>query len=164
MYKTLKNFAAAGAVAAVALMSGQAMAASATGDASVTIATPIAVSQSTALSFGTVAVGATGGTVVLDHASATTVTGDVSKLGGTIASGAFLVTGLASQNFTVTVPASTTLTSGANSMTTTLTTDTASGSIGGSGTTFHVGGTLTVAGGQATGTYNGTYSVTVNYN
>ena len=162
MYRTLKHLAAVGAVAAVALMGGQAMAATGTGTASVTVATPLVVTHSADLSFGTIAAGVTTGTVSVDAAGSRTATG-VTLLGGTPSAGAFHVTGETGQAFNVSVSTPVSLVSGANSMSAALSVTPATDTVSGSGNTVNVSGTLSVGANQPGGTYNATYTVTVNY-
>jgi hypothetical protein len=79
----------------------------------------------------------------------------------------FTVAGLASAGYSITLPASTTLTSGGNNMTVNTFTSNPSGTgtLSGGGTqTLSVGGTLQVGASQPTGTYSGSFNVTVTYN
>jgi len=108
------------------------------------------------------------GTVVMTPAGARSATGGTT-LGnaGGAAAAAFNVTGQGNATYSITLPASTTVTSGANSMTVDTFTSNPSGtgtlSAGGS-QALTVGATLHVGASQATGTYTGTFSVTVTYN
>lgn len=134
MNTTMKKFAAVAVVAlSGAAISGDAMAGSDTGNASATIATPISVSETTALAFGTILAGASSSTIVIDNAGARTVgSGDTLSSGGnTMAIGSF--------------------------------TNNSGGSLSGGTDSFNVGATLTVGASQAAGSYSGTYTVTVNY-
>jgi hypothetical protein len=157
MKKILSTIIASGLI----FTSVQAHAGSTTGSATATVIPDVTVSQTAPLSFGTFAPGSTGGTVKIDS-SGTTVTGSVQKIvNGT--RGAFGVQGGKNATYTIGVPSTVTLTSGSNSMDATLTAP-ASGVLNSSGNgSFNVDGTITVAGNQAAGTYNGTYTVTVNY-
>lgn len=145
-------------VAATLFGASLAHAASATGTASATVLAPIAISQATALDFGTFASGATAGTVT----SAGTASGGVTLIEKGAPAG-FKVTGSASRNFTITVPASVTLTSGASSMTASLSAPTSSTLDALGKKDIAVTGTLSVAANQAAGNYNGTYTITANY-
>ena len=80
-------------------------------------------------------------------------------------SGKFTVTGLAGSTYKLTVPESTTIANGSNSMTIALTKSASStgNTLSGGTSTFYVGGTLSVGATQATGNYSGTYTVTVAY-
>jgi len=146
--------------------SGAAHAASVTASASATIATPIAISQTTAMNFGTVVASAATGTAVLATNSALTVTGGVQALGGTPAAAAFSVTGQSGATFAITLPTTATLTSGANTMSlgTFAHSAGATPTLTGGSSAFNVGATLSVGANQAAGAYSGTYAVTVNYN
>ena len=87
-------------------------------------------------------------------------------LGGTPAASSFDVTGEPGQVYSITLPSSATLTSGANTMTVdTFTHDSgATPSLVAGSDTFNVGATLNVGAAQAAGSYSGTFAVTVNYN
>jgi hypothetical protein len=160
---TMKKIGVLGAVMAAALLSGQAQAAnSVSAGASVEIAAPIAITQDTALAFGNIGPSAASGTVTISTAGAKSVTGGVTDLGGSAAAGEFTVTGASGASYSVTVPASVSLTGPGTAMTATLTDD-ASGTLTGGSETFNVGATLSVGANQATGSYSGTYTVSVDY-
>ncbi len=149
--------------------------------AAATIVTVIAMSKTYDLDFGNLAVTTVAGTCILAPVAGNnptrTVTGGVTlpAFHGTPRAAEFIVTGVPSQLFTINIPsANLTITSGANTMTVnTYTTDqtvvTAGtswyGTFGASGTTFHVGATVTVAANQPAGLYQNTtgFPVTVNY-
>ncbi len=107
------------------------------------------------------------GTVVVSPASAKTVTGGAFDFGGVHQPADFQVkTQTAGESYSCTLPGSITLTSGGNTMTVDTYTDDAGATptlVGGSDT-FNVGATLHVGATQVSGTYSGTFSVTVNYN
>lgn len=157
----------ASAVALTTLVfSGGANAASVTSTASATIATPIAISQTSAMSFGTVTASAAAGTAVLSTAGGLTATGGAGSLGGTISAAAFNVTGSSGATFSISLPATATLSSGASSMSVSgfnhdagVTPTLASGTAN-----FSVGATLNINANQVAGAYSGTYAVTTNYN
>ena len=157
------------ALAAALTVSGAtgAMAADATGTANATIAAAITIAQTTQMSFGSVSPSATqAGTVVL-AAAGTTTDSNVTRLSGaSAAAGTFTVEGANSATYAVTLPSTAvTRTSGANSMTATTFTTNATGTLSGSGSeVFGVGATLNVGAAQASGSYSGNYTVTVNYN
>ena len=142
--------------------------ASATGNGSATVITPIAISETTALGFGDFAAG-TGGTVVIATDGSRTATGDVS-LSSTDAGAqaVFAVTGEAGYTYAITLPAgSATLDDGSgNTMSVgTWTSDpSGTGTLTGGAENVNVGATITVGSGQTPGTYTGTYTVTVDYN
>lgn len=148
--------------------SGAAHAASSvTASASATIATPIAISQTAALDFGSVSASAAAGTAVLSTTGTLSVTGGVGALGGVPSAAAFNVSGQAGAAYAITLPTSASLASGANSMTITGFSHNAGltpALTAGSASNFNVGATLNIAAGQIAGAYSGTYAVTVNYN
>ncbi len=139
---------------------------SATKTAKVTIFAPISISSSGDMDFGTMLTTGTAGTVTVTPAGARSSV-DVDLFAGTPAAASFDVTGRVGQAYSITFPSNATLTSGANTMTMDTFTHDAGGSpqLSGSGSdTFNVGATLNVGATQASGTYSGTFSVTVNYN
>lgn len=147
-------------------MYSPAFAASTSGNASAKVVAPIAIAEATALNFGSFSVGASGGTVVITQAGAVSKTGDVELVPSTGATNAvFNVTGAPSSTYSITPPASMTVTSGANSMTVNgFSVPTTGLTLNGSGAhTFNLGATLNVGSNQAQGTYTGTYSISVNY-
>ena len=155
--------------------------ASATGSG--TIVAPLTITQTANMNFGNVAVGASGGTVVLTPAAGRTPTGDVQLAAtntGTVAAAGFNITGEGSYTYAITVP------SGNYTITHTNTTDvmeistftaTTTNTIGGSSPDYTstlssgvdailVGATLTVSASEVAGVYtNATgFNVTVAYN
>ncbi|NTU68594.1 MAG: DUF4402 domain-containing protein [Chlorobiaceae bacterium] len=143
---------------------------SATADASAVITTPLSVSKSRDLTFGTIAPGTSAGTVTIGTGSSAdrSATGGVQLVTSTHASAAFTVTGLTGATYSVSVPVSANLSDGAShSMTVSgFTTDHSAGTTlpATGGDPFTVGGTLNVAAGQAAGTYSGSFAVNVSYN
>jgi hypothetical protein len=142
----------------------------ASADASATIVAPIAITKVTDMDFGNVYVSATvAGTVVLATDGSRTVTGGAGLPGtaGTPSAASFTVTGTAAANFTITLPASVTISNGGNNMTVDVfeSDPTSPAVLTGGSVTLDVGATLNVAAGQATGLYTtGTqFDVTVNY-
>ena len=150
---------------AIATIASSANAASVSGTANARVVTPIAISQTKALEFGSFASSASSGTIT----QAGTFTGGVTAVSGgaTRSAGIFSVTGEAvSTPYTFTLPATATLTSGANTMTATLSlaSGTSSRTLNASGADLvSANGSLAVSANQAAGTYAGTYTVTVNY-
>lgn len=143
------------------------------------IITPIAITESSPLHFGVMAVlAATPGTCVLSTSGVRTQTGGVNLSAQTpsATNAAYDVSGQASTTFAITLPATITVTEtigGVETMTIgTLLAQTASagvdgltGTLDGSGAdSFTVGGTLSVAASQLAGTYSGSFDVTVAYN
>ncbi len=150
-----------------ALSTSQAWAASATSNADAEVVAPIGISNTTGMNFGRVAPTGVAGTVVLDTASSRANTNVDLLSGGTVAAAAFDVTGGASETYSITLPASTTITSGGDTMTVDTFTHDGGGAPALDGTgndSFNVGATLNVGAAQAAGTYTNTFAVTVNYN
>ena len=149
--------------------------------AAATIVTVIAITKNYNLDFGNLAVTTTAGTCVLAPIAGNnptrTVTGGVTlpAFHGTPRAAEFVVTGVPTQIFTINIPAADlTITSGSNTMivrtyTTDMTVVTAgtswTGTLGATGTTFHVGATVIVSANQPAGLYQNTtgFPVTVNY-
>jgi len=143
------------------------------GAVTVTIVTPISLQHwaGYVLNFGKFTAG-TGGTVTItapptgNNGTATTTGGVAFVSGSTTSDDAFLVTGQPNTTINISTTGGT-VTSGANSMSFTTTPMLASGQIvaaGNSATAFFtVGGTLTVSGTQAAGSYTGSYNCTVAY-
>ena len=135
-------------------------------------ATPIAISATRALAYGSFAAGS-GGTVTLSAAGVRSASGGVILVpSGSWSAALFSVTGDPSVTYSITLPANgvVSLTSGANTMAvdnftsnpSATTPSTGLLSAGGS-QTLSVGATLSVGSNQASGSYSGSFSVTVNY-
>ena len=131
----------------------------------ITLLAPISISASGNMDFGTMVTTGTAGTVTVTPAGARSSV-DVDLLGGVPSAASFDVTGEGANTYSITLPSSATLTSGANTMTVDTFTDDAGATptLAGGSDTFNVGATLNVGAAQASGTYSGTFSVTVNYN
>lgn len=157
-----------GLACAAALCTGEAVAATATSNVSAAIVPAITITKNTDMDFAEVVAGGSAGTVVLSTAGARSATGGAS-LGnstGTAAAG-FTVSGDPSSTYSISLPASATITSAPNTMTVNTFTSSPSGTgtIGVGGTqALSVGATLQVGASQAQGTYTGTFDVTVAYN
>jgi Domain of unknown function (DUF4402) len=147
--------------------------ASATAAANAQVITPISIAKDTDMEFGKIAVGATGGTVVLGTDNSATPSGSISRPAQSAgnpaaAAAAFTVTGEGSYTYSITLPSSPVTLTGSVSGTMTL--DTFVSNPSGTGTlssgtqSLKVGATLTAGNNQASGTYTGTFSVTVAYN
>ncbi len=139
---------------------------SATANVTATIVTPIAVTKTTDMSFGNVAAGASLGTVVLPPTGARTTTGGVTlpATTGTVTAAQFHITGTAGVAFTLSLPASTTISNGAPNMLVNSIVSDAPATITGGAIDVNVGATLNVAAAQAPGGYTGTFVVNVAYN
>ena len=144
--------------------------ATATASTTAILVTPISMTKTTDMHFGTLAASTSLGTATLDYANGVAPGGGVSVIDATSATTAvFTVTGSGTESISVSVPAgSITLTSGANTMTVdgfTCDAGTSTSLVGGS-KVLKVLGVLHVAAGQLAGTYANAagLSVTVNYN
>lgn len=143
-----------------------------TASTSATIITPIAITKTTDMNFGTIAVSASGGTVVLAVDNNRTTTGGVTlpNIAGTVTAAKFHVTGLEGSTYSISLPgAPITLVDGAShsmAVGTFVSTPTPTGLLGGSGQDINVGATISVAAGQTAGLYTNAsdLAVTVNYN
>jgi hypothetical protein len=139
--------------------------ASTTGTGSVTIYTPLAVSQTQGLDFGVITSGASAGTVAIAQSNgARSVGGGVGSVAANVGKvGQFSITGQASASINVVVASAITGFSGGI----TGTTDTTGGvptALGSGGSVaFNVGGALNIPASTPAGSYSGTYAVTVNY-
>ena len=130
---------------------------------------PISITKNRDLDFGTViANSGAGGTLAVSPGGTRTPGGSVSALASSTFSAAqFTVSGTATATYSITLPASVTITRGASSMTvTTFSSSPAStGTLGTGGSQIlTVGAVLNVGANQADGDYAGTFSVTVAYN
>ena len=139
--------------------------------ASATIIGPIALTNATPLLFGTIAPSALAGTVVVTPLGVGTGTNLTLMAVSTVSAAAYSVTGNNSGAYAITLPANGTvkITNGTPAQDMNVRAFTCSlplsTSLDGSGkANFTVGATLDVAGAQASGTYTGTYNVTVAYN
>jgi hypothetical protein len=157
-------------LAAVVLFSSRGYAATATSNASAEVITPISISNTADLRFGKFSA-LTGGTVIISAAGVRSATGAV-VLSSTNAGGAasFDVTGDPNATYAITLPNSATLTHSVDN-TKTMTIDTFTSNPSGTGTlsaggsqALSVGATLTVGNAQTTGSYSGTFDVSVEYN
>lgn len=133
----------------------------------------IVVSGTVDMNFGTMTVGAVGGTIEVNNAGARSVTGDVTPIvGGSVPSnGAFSVAGSTGLAMDVSVTAASfDVTNG----TTVMSVDNFQllSDVGGTAGTitlaanpssYTLGATLNVGAGQAEGTYTGEYTISVNY-
>lgn len=143
-------------------------AATATANVSAAIVPAITIANDTDMNFADVVASGSAGTVVLTTAGARSVTGGTTLGNATgTAAAAFTVTGDPSSTYSISLPASATITSSPNTMTVNTFTSNPSGTgtLGVGGTqALSVGATLQVGASQAQGTYTGTFDVTVAYN
>jgi len=152
-------------------MNSPGVTASATAAASVEIITPISIGEVRGINFGSYAPGSTDGTVVMSTSGVRTVTGGAT-LGNAVAAtpGVYMVTGQSNTTYSIAISTSTVATSdsGANIVTLNSITSNIAGSTGvlsADGTqTLNVGATLHLPSTAVSGTYSGTFSITVTYN
>jgi len=137
------------------------------GSASAAVVAPVVLTHSagSALSFGKFTAGTLGGTVVVTAAGAGSTTADVNFVpGSAVTADSFTVTGDANRSISVAATGSS-VSNGSVTAAFTTTPSAAAVTLSATGTAaIKVGGTLTVPGNLATGTYNGSYTVTVTYN
>jgi spore coat protein U-like protein len=174
MKTALKIAAGVGALSALSGLATVAHAqnsATATAAGSATIIQAISVSKSTDLAFGTIVKPSSGtSTISVDTAGVRSITGTAVAANATGVSRAlFAVTGEGASVFSISVPSSFSMSSGANSLVVTTvssaTSATLSGTAGAQGSaTFGVGGSFPLATNTASGAYAGNFVVTVTYN
>lgn len=160
--------AAGAATLSASVFSTGAFAASATGNASVTVLEPLAITAGAgAMDFGDVAGDADNATTVSLATTGVATAGAGATAAGTPSAGDFDVTGEGSLFYNITLPANTLLTGGGGAD---MTVDNFSSDAGANpqlsaaGTdSFSVGAILNINANQGAGGYTGTYSVTVEY-
>ena len=166
--KTCQGLVLLGLAFATTLCAGKSMAATATSNVSASIVPAITITKNTDMDFADVIATGSAGTVVLSTAGARSVTGGATLGNGTgAAAAAFTVSGDPASTYSISLPASATITSAPNTMTVNTFTSSPSGTgtLSGGGTqALSVGATLQVGASQAQGTYTGTFDVTVAYN
>lgn len=139
-----------------------------TSTASATVIAPIAIATTTNMNFGRFAAG-TGGTVIISTAGVRSKTGGVTLIttGSTVSQAVFNVTGQASATYSILLPTTVNLTSGANTMAlgSFVSNPATTGTLSTTGAqVLNVGATLTVAANKPAGAYTGSFTVTVDYN
>ncbi len=156
------------ALLASARAQGAQNSASVSSNATARIVTAISISKTTDLDFGDVVPGASAGTVRITPAGVRSNTGGTRLGNGAAARAAsFQVAGQTNSRFTITLPASVNVVTGANTMVvnTFRSTPTSPGNLGATGSrALTVGATLRVGASQPFGVYTGTFNVTVAYN
>lgn len=133
------------------------------------IISTISLTNQSGLIFGDISSGASAGTIIISTSGTRTQTGGASfNSGSTAGPASFNVAGDANATYSVTLPASVTLSSGAGSS---MTVDNFTSSPSGTGQldvsgnqALLVGATLNVGSNQIFGSYSGIMSVTVGYN
>lgn len=139
-------------------------------DAHATIVTPLSITNTggTGLEFGSIAAGSTLGTVSVSASDAVSHTGGITVLTTDQSAAIFGVTGTGTHAYTVTTPATCTLTGdGGGTMTVddwVITGGSWSRALVGGADAFKIGGTLNVAANQLQGSYTGSFAVAVAYN
>ena len=146
----------------------------ATANASATILTPIALTNTTPLAFGTIVPSTSAGKVTVANdgtrsGSNVVLISTASTNSSASSAAVFDITGEKSKLYSVTLPAdnSVSISSGSDKMVvTSFTSDVATGGnkLTGGTDSFRVGGTLLVGASQSAGTYTGTFDVTAQYN
>lgn len=159
----------AGSIAAAAMISGGAQAATETVTADARIIPAVTLGTPVNMNFGTIAADATGGSVVIAAASGATAACATLTCVGTSNPGSIAVTSASGETVSVSfvTPGAITLRAGpgATDPTMSLTPSLSATSFTSTGTdTVYVGGTLTVAASQAAGTYSGDIEVNIDYN
>ncbi len=136
------------------------------------ITAPVQLVAVSPLQFGALLQPVTGGTLTVSPSGAVTTTGDVGTARAIAqpnapAPATFNLTGLPGTLFAASGVSQVTISNGSKTMTVgqfTISGTSSGGIIGLNGTaTFTIGGTLTVAPGQAIGTYSGIFPITVTY-
>ena len=164
----MKKIAIAGIILAVSSTSAFAQSSStANGVAQAVVVGPLQLYHVTnaALNFGSFTAGA-GGTVAINPAGAATFTGPTQVTGSAPTADGFTVAGDPNRSFSITLGTGTITDAAGDTMafTTIVPSNATSGTLNGTGTgAFTVGGTLTVASGQHTGSYAGSYPLTITY-
>lgn len=146
-------------------LSNQAHATDATGTATAVIRAAITLAEDTAMDFGLITPNPAGDVITLSTAGAATAASG-SDLAGTPAAGGFTATGTALSAVTISFSTGDTLTGPGTAMALDSFTTDAGGSPafdGAGDLNFDVGADLTINAAQTAGTYNGTYTATVDY-
>ena len=158
----LKAIVATTTLAAIGLGATAANAATANANARARILRQVTLTNTSDLQFGTVVTGAAASTVAISSTGARTCGAGLVCSGATTAAD-FTIGGTTGSVVTISVPASVSLTSGANTMTATLAASAATATMVANAGAFSVGGTLAVGANQADGDYIGTFTATVDY-
>jgi hypothetical protein len=151
------------AIAALAMNASAAHAATATGTATAKILRQITLTNTSALQYATIISGATASTVSVSTSGAVNCGSGLTCTGTTTAAN-FDVQGTSGALVLVGGDASVTLNGSlGGTMTSSLTYSSANITLGATGGSFQVGGTLNVGANQTAGDYTGTFNVTANY-
>ena len=158
----LKAVAAFASLAALGLGATAANAATATATARAKILRQVTLTNTSDLQFGTIVTGAAASTVAISSSGARTCGSGLVCSGATTAAG-FTIGGTTGAVVTISVPASVSLTSGANTMTASLSASATTAPLVANAGSFSVGVTLSVGANLVDGDYVGTFTATVNY-
>jgi hypothetical protein len=162
------------AVSAVAFATSANAQSTATASTTATLITPISITKTADLNFGSIASSSLAGTVVLGYNNVPTLNGGVTSPndGASATTASFTVSGEATSGFSIAMPATVTLSNGTQTLVVSeITADAGTSStLEGGSKTINVGATLTVPANTVAGTYvnngaeNSGLYVTVNYN
>ncbi len=150
-------------------LAGQAHAAQTSAGASATVVAPIAIAKTGDLAFGAFTTGAAGETVTINPAGVRSAVGAL-VMPGPVSAATFNVTGSGNLSYSITLPASIAVTTGAATASETMLVTGFSSNPSGTGTltagaqALAVGATITTVAAQAPGLYTGTFHVSVDYN
>ncbi|KTE45707.1 MULTISPECIES: DUF4402 domain-containing protein [unclassified Sphingopyxis] len=151
------------AIAALAMNASAAHAASATGTAKAKILRQITLTNTSDLQYATVISGATASTVAVSTSGAATCGTGLTCTGTTTAAN-FNIAGTSGAVVVVGGDSSVTLNGSlGGTMSSSLTYSASTVTLGATGGSFQVGGTLSVGANQTAGDYSGTFNVTANY-
>lgn len=158
--------AAAAAALSTGLYSAVVSAASVTANASANVVQALVITEDNGgIDFGDVSENGAGGTVIIDTAGARTPGGDANIHPSAVGqAGLYTISGEDAKTYTLTIPATTTITGPGPAMTVDNFTNTADGTAATGGEQFALGARLTINAGQTAGAYSGTYTITVEYN
>jgi hypothetical protein len=159
----LKRALMGAAIAALAMNASAAHAASATGTAKAKILRQITLTNTSDLQYATVISGATASTVAVSTSGAATCGTGLTCTGTTTAAN-FNIAGTSGAVVVVGGDSSVTLNGSlGGTMSSSLTYSASTVTLGATGGSFQVGGTLSVGANQTAGDYSGTFNVTANY-
>lgn len=138
-------------------------------NASVTLITPISITKTADLNFGTFVASSSSGTITITPGGTVSVSGGVTEIsGGDKSAATFTVAGETGQSYVITLPttgvALNSSIEGESLMLNAFTSNPTDTGIVGTDGTISVGGTLTIPADSKADTYTGTFDVTVNYN
>lgn len=139
-------------------------------NATATVLTPISITKTADLRFGSFSTSAAGQTVVISPAGGRTLTGALGSTGTAFGAASFTVSGTGTNTYAITLSGDVNITTGAGGPAEIMTVSAFTSNPSGTGAlsagsqTLTVGGTLTTVASQAAGAYTGTFTTTVEYN